>query len=286
MAVDLKDHLAAVSPRQTPLWIDAWNYGETLLNKGEEAPWDDVGQMVSLVGKLQNLVASDVLVIEAQSFFDYRTRRHPELLAAMAEKRRLGYALRTLLADQPCRDQLHECVGALCDTHNGLPVMLAMSSPRQWMGRAHCQARVLGSVEVSWEDAESASMYMADFLRSFADCELSGVVLRESPGDGPGNASELARYQPLINVSRHYQWSVVLDKGEGGRETDCHSDEVLFLGSHIGALSGVCVTELGGQGQCSDLDREGAYCHVRIPADAKPEAVLDALDTLRSPVVN
>jgi hypothetical protein len=286
MAVDLKDHLAAVSSRRTPLWVDAWKYGETLLNKGEEAPWDDLGQLVSLAGKLQNLVASDVLMVEVQCCYDYWTKRHPELLSAMAEKRRLGYALRTLLADQACRAQLHECIDALGNTHSGLPVVLAMSSPRHWMARAYCQAREIESVEVSWEDAESASMYMADFLRAFADCELSGVLLRESPGGGPTNAAELARYQPLINVARHYQWAVVLDNGEDSCATGFGGDEVCFLGADIGEVSGVRVTGLGGQVDFAGLARAGAYCHVRIPADAKPESVLDALDTLRSPVAN
>ena len=98
MAVDLKDHLAAVSTNRTPLWIDAWSYGETLLNRGERAPWNDVGQMAAFVGKLQDLVASDVLMVEVQSFYDYWLQHNPALLEAMAEKRRLGYPLRTLLA--------------------------------------------------------------------------------------------------------------------------------------------------------------------------------------------
>ena len=283
MAVDLKDHLAAVSTNRTPLWIDAWSYGETLLNRGERAPWNDVGQMAAFVGKLQDLVASDVLMVEVQSFYDYWLQHNPALLEAMAEKRRLGYPLRTLLADQAARTRFHEHVEALCNSSRELPVLLAMPSPRQWMAWAYCQCRGVESVDVSWDDAESAAMYVADYLRTFADCALSGVLLRDSAGCSPRDLSEVARYQPVVNVARHYQWHVVLDAGDDGDATFPGGEGVIFLGSDIAGLSGVRVTGIGEQQDVFQTPQSGSYCYARIPATAVPETVLEHLENLRNP---
>ncbi len=284
MAVDLTDHLVAVSAERTPLWIDAWRYGEKLLNRGEPAPWNDVGQLVSFAGKLQDLVASDVLMVEVRPFYDYWLQRNPELLEAMAEKRRLGYPLRTLLADQAARSLFHEHVEALCRTNSQLPVLLAMPSPRQWMAWAHCRSRGVESVEVSWDDAESAAMYLADYLRTFADCALSGVLLRDAAGSGPRDLSEVARYQPVVNVAKHYQWHVVLDTGDDAGMTFPDADRMSVLGSDIAGLSGVRATAgLVGQGEASPRGKAGCYCYVQVPETAVPESVLEHLENLRNP---
>jgi hypothetical protein len=283
MAVDLTEHLVLVSADRTPLWIDAWCYGEKLLNRGEPAPWNNVGQLAAFAGKLQDLVASDVLMIDVQPFYDYWLHHNPALLEAMAEKRRLGYPLRTLLADLAARTQVHEHIEALCNSNSELPVVLAMPSPRRWMAWAYCRSKGVESVDVSWEDAESASIYVADYLRTFADCPLSGVLLRESPGSGPKDLSEVARYQPVVNVARHYQWRVVLDTGDDGGVSDSDDGEILFLGADIAGLSGVRVTELDGQGK-SRHGLAGCYCYIQVPDDAVPETVLDLLASLREPV--
>ena len=278
MTTDLKDHLLAVSASRTPLWIDAWRYGEKLLNKGQPAPWDDVGGLVALAGKLQDLVGSDVITVEIPSFYDHWLAHNPVLVQAMAEKRRLGYPLRTLLADQGARQHLHQVVDALGDCHPGSPLVLAIPSPRQWMARAYCRARGVESVEVSWDDAESAAMYLADYLRSFADCRLSGVVVRDSPGDGPTDASEVARYQPLINVAQHYRWHVVLDGGGDGALDSYNGNDVLILGGPIDGLTGFRLDDFGA---VSDANDEKHYCYIRVPEDATPERVLETLEKLR-----
>ncbi len=281
MTAELAKHFQSIAADRTPLWIDAWGYGEKLLNKGQPAPWDDVAGLVSLANKLQDLVGSDVLTVEVLPFYDYWLARHPALLQAMAEKRRLGYPLRTLLADPEARSQLHQIVEALGDSHAEVPLVLALPSPRQWMGRACCQARGIESVEVSWDDAESASMYLADYLRSFADCRLGGVLVRDLPGEGPADASELARYQPLINVAQHYRWCVVLDGGAVTAIDGCDGNHVLTLGGAIDGLTGLRITDFDNPGDLPTLAGGKHYCHVQVPEGAIPERVLECLENLR-----
>jgi hypothetical protein len=281
VVADLSSHLVSIAAERVPLWIDAWRYGERLLNKGQPAPWDDVGMLASFTGRLQSLVSSDVFMVEVASFYDHWLQRHPALLQAMAEKRRLGYPLRTLLADQGAREELHQIVEALSGIHGDVPLVLAMPSPRCWMALACCQARGLGSVEVNWDDAESAAMYLADYLRVFADCQLSGVLLRDLPGEGPADASEAARYQPVVNVARHYQWCVVLDSGVEGGIEGCNEEGLLFLGSPIGGLSALRVTDVDALPELPGDFGARYYCHVQVPEDGNPERVLECLQELR-----
>ena len=126
-------------------------------------------------------------------------------------------------------------------------------------------------------------MYLADYLRTYADCPLSGLLIRDEPGEGPSNASELARYQPLVNVAAHYQWQVVLDGcGEGEVDTAA-AGGVLLLGADIGGLSGVRVTGIDEPPGVDASLPGNCYFHVAVPENATPERVLEFLDNLRRP---
>lgn len=282
MSINLQAHLSTVAQQQTPLWIDGWDYGEKLLRKGS-SPWGDVAALVSFFNQLQSLIKSDVLTIDLGSFYDYWLQEHPALLGAMGAKNRLGYALRTLLADAEARRHLKEIVSAICQVHKTTPVLLSFPSPRRWLGTAHGKAKQLQNVEVSWQDAESGAMYLADFLREFSGCGLSGIVIREVSGEAPGCDKETASYQPMINVARHYEWSVVLD---GCADDYAPAPEVgvtLCLGLSNDKAQGRKLAPSFWSGSDSpDITlADNQFWRVDIPADAVPERVLDALATLR-----
>lgn len=282
MSINLQAYLATAAAQQTPLWIDGWAYGEKLLRKGA-APWDDVAALVSFFNQLQGLLKSDVLTIDLADFYEHWLATHPALLTAMAGKSRLGYALRTLLADAAARQHLKEIVGAICGVHKNVPVLLSFPSPRQWLASAHCQAKQIEQFQVSWDDAESGAMYLADFLREFSGCGLSGIVLREEEGEAPLNDSEMARYQPLINVAKHYGWSVVVDGCQDSYAPGENTGVAVCLASSNAEAQGrkLPATFWAGDGAV-DVTRTGSqfWC-VSIPVDAVPEKVLDGLATLR-----
>ncbi len=282
MSTKLQNHLSAVAAQQTPLWIDGWNYGEKLLRKGT-APWDDVAALVSFFNQLQGLLKSDVLSVELADFYDHWLASHPDLLVAMGAKSRLGYALRTLLADPAARQHLKEIVSALCEVHKNTPVLISLPSPRDWLGRAHCQARQVQNVEVSWDDAESGAMYLADFLREFASCGLSGIVLREEQGKAPASDSETARYQPLINVAKHYGWSVVLDGCADDYLPASETGVTVCLASANEDAQGrkLAPSFWEDNGSADIALAESQFWCVSIPVDAVPEMVLDRLAALR-----
>lgn len=282
MTLSLTEHIQGVSAESIPLWVDGWNYGQHLLNNGRKAPWEDVGAFISFHKQLQGLVKSDVLTIEIGEFYDFWLEENLNLLTAMGEKRRLGYAMRTLLADPAARSHLHEVVKAVCDSNPGTPVVLSMPSPRQWIASAHGRARNIDSVDVTWEDAESASMYVADFLRYFSDCQVSGILLRDLTEKGPASEDDVLRYQPVINVAEHYKWQVILDGCKGAFAPESSLGIALSLGSHESCAAGQKTSpELWEGGVPASLS-EKQFRYVQIPEGALPERVLEVLGSLRA----
>jgi hypothetical protein len=62
-------------------------------------------------------------------------------------------------------------------------------------------ANRIEAVAISEDDVESASMYVTDWLRSFAESSIDGLLLEEERGDGQASAQALATYQPVINAA-------------------------------------------------------------------------------------
>jgi len=120
-------------------------------------------------------------------------------------------------------------------------------------------------------------MYVADYLRSFADCEIAGLLVRDR--EGPATDDDVARYQPVLNVAQHYRWQVVLDGCSQGYQA--------------GPAQGVsfCIAEGARADACPKISLEAwqdgaadepAFLYLTVPGDAVPESVLDWLEAARS----
>ena len=280
MSLVLTQYLEKLAPERTPLWIDAWDYGKTVLARGGQPPWGDVGEFVSYHRQLQSLVSSDIVVIELENFYQFWLQLSPELKEAMAAKKRLGYALRTLLADAVSRQHLQEIVEALSGLYSDRPVLLAIPSPKHWMGIAYCQAHECSEVGVSWDDAESASMYVADYLRNFAGCDISGLLLRDITG--PASDDDVARYQPVLNVAEHYRWQVVLDGCRGDYQPGPAQGVSVCLSANAGDRSSPKISLDAWPGRPV---LQPPLVYLNIPASAVPESVLECLQTANADLV-
>jgi hypothetical protein len=281
MATDLKQHLSTIAADRTPIWIDATKYGQKLLNNDKEIAWEDIGACVSYHRQLQGLINSDVIAVQVGDFYRNWFDRHPALKSTMKEKKRLGYALRTLLADLEAKKQLNEFVKALCDCYPDTPVTLVLPSPKQWMKQAYCYARDCDTVDVSWEDAESASMYMADFLRNFSDCDISAILLSDQLGDGVENDLHLQAYQPVINTAEHYRWQIVLSGALESFRPKSDSGICFNLCSSYSSNTGVFQSAAEWKNSTLPLFSGEGFLFVEVPKDAVPEEVLEELDHLR-----
>jgi len=281
MPIPLEQQLARISEQRVPCWLDAWPHGLRLLRKHRPPPWDKIGELVAFHRQLQALVKSDVVTIDVADFYHCWLQTHPALVGAMGEKRRLGYALRTLLADAAARAQLLDATSALRDSYPDQPLMLALPAPRRWAGLAHCRASGAATVDVSWDDAESASMYVADFLRAFSEQGLSGLLLADEAGRGPASDADLARYQPVLNIAGHYRWRVaVLGCGDGYLPGESQAAVEIIAPGCEGSGAGALLPDAFWSAGVAPDTPAPRFWYTTIPADALPETVLERLAAL------
>jgi hypothetical protein len=191
---------------QPVVWLDSHAYCAHLLAKGN-APWLDTTAFVAWQRKSMGLLKPDVVSLPLVPAIDAWLAAHPELAAAMAAKFRTVYPLKTLLADEALRAHLVELTRGLrvgVAGVSGPPLALVLPSPRAWVAIAYRQAHG-AVVEVVEDEADSASVFIADFLRVFGEAGVDALML-EAPDGGTADA---ATCQSVLNVATHYRWDVL-----------------------------------------------------------------------------
>jgi hypothetical protein len=287
----MSQHLADVLPGRgdngLKLWLKSSAYTRRLLLGESGDPWMSGAQYLAYFSQAQGLLRPDVAVVEVGELFDSWLVRHPEVRAEMGSKKRLSFPLRKLLEQDEPRLLLAEVVEAVVANLRGqTPLVLAMPSPKHWLLHANELAGRTG-IELDPDGIEDAAMYMADLIRSVSAHPVGGVLLEEHPDNARMGDTDLERYRPLINVTRHYRWSIALRLQD---DTACASpaladfDAVISpaLRVPVPASTGLDISlPLWRGGAMPALDR-GQFYFADIPADAKPEAVLESLAALRT----
>jgi hypothetical protein len=274
---------ALIESLQTPpraLWLDANAYGARLL-AGGQAPWLDIAACTTWQRKLQGLLKNEVATLPATAVVAAWLDAQPALRAAMAAKSRAVYALKTLLADQALRAHLLELTRALRAGLPGQPLVLVLPAPRAWVALAHEQAQGR-RIEVDDEDADSAALYLADFLQTFAEAGLDGLLLVEDAAQPPLSAATLACYQSVANVAAHLRWDLGLLAPTLAE--DCGALPAGWsyaIAPH--ALAPLPTARALPAAYWSGTAAEpGDFVYAEIPAEAQPEAVLERLAALRA----
>ena len=277
---DLKSLLDA---GRKPLWLDYGDYAGALL-AGGAVPWLDVGAFVAWQRKAQGLLKSDVISLPVASVIEAWIAAHGALRDEMAAKRRTVYAVRTLLADEPLRAHLVELARGLRACFADTPLALVCPSPRRWVADAFRQAHGADAeVEVGDDEADSAAMYMADFLRAFGDAGIDALLLQESADSEAASAESVAVYQPVLNIAAHYRWAVGLE-APAGRYGGGEAGLGFVIAPSVlpGARAGCSVPAAFWSGGAVPACPAGGLRHARIPVDAQPEGVLQRLSELRA----
>ena len=263
------------------LWLDYTDYAGALL-AGGAVPWLDLSACLAWQRKAQSLLRSDVIAVPAAAICDAWLAAHPEDRAAMGEKQRVTYPLRTLVANVTLRAHLLELVCAVRASFADRTLVLACPSPRLWVGEAYGQAFGADAhVVVEEDEADSAAVYIADFLRSFGDAGVDALLLEESTQSEPASAAGLACYQPVLNVAAHYRWDVGLSV-PGARYAGGEGGLAFVIAPHPlpGAHAGAVVPAAFWKGESPPDCPAGGFRYCRIPVDAAPECVLDRLALL------
>lgn len=268
----LLDRLDAPAPL---LWIDADDYCERLLANGQ-APWTDATAWLAWQRKGQGLLRSDVVALPVARVVEAWLEAQPGVRSAMALKNRLLLPLRTLLANESLRAQLLEMIVGL-RASQGTPVVLVLPSPRAWVAIAYRQAFAgEAEPEVGADDADSAAVYVADFLRAFGEAGLDGVLLVEAAETVPGSDDDLSCYGAVFNLAAHYRWACGIELPKTG-DFDASSLDFVISGE---AQNGVRRHGHRIAWQ-SETAKAAHFSFITVPADGEPEQVLDRLRRLR-----
>ena len=116
----------------------------------------------------------------------------------MAAKRRAVYPLKTLLADEGLRAHLVELARNLRAGNAGLPLVLVLPSPRRWLALAQEQGAPGETGEADEEAIDSASVYIADFLRAFGDCGVDAMLLLDEQESAESEPASRGRRCSLL----------------------------------------------------------------------------------------
>jgi hypothetical protein len=267
--------------RASVIWLDSCDYAGRLL-AGGAAPWLDVAAFVAWQRKAQGLLKSSVVSLPVARVIAAWLEAHPELRETMAAKTRAVHPLKILLSDEALRAHLVELTRGLRSGVGGV-LALTMPSPRAWVGLAYQQAH--GEVvNVGEDEADSGSVYIADFLRAFGETGLDALLLQEFGEPQPVSSEELRAYQAVFNVAAHYRWDVGL---RVPKLTQFSGDAPLPLAFVVAAESAPVGLPYGAalaaefwtdaaQPAAADVD----FLFAEIPEDAEPELVLDRLSGL------
>ncbi|HEY8011796.1 MAG TPA: hypothetical protein VIE67_12460 [Rudaea sp.] len=263
------------------VWLAYDDYAAALLAKGV-VPWLDVGAYLSWQRQAQGLLKSDVVTLALAPACAAWLDAHASLRAAMAAKSRTVYALKTLLADDELRGHLVELAAALRASQASTPLVLSLPSPRHWPALAYAQAHAGATVEVDTDDADSAAMYIADFLRAFSALGIDGILIEEARDFRPGSAQDLDCYQAVLNVAQNYRWDIGLHLPAGGDGDLAQSGFAFAIAPQASSVpTGLIVPAEFWSAQALPADSTAAFRYAEIPAQTQPERVLDRLTALR-----
>jgi hypothetical protein len=255
------------SGRADPLILDHAAFGSARLLHGAAVPWSEPVECQSYFGQAEGLLRPDATLIDVGAAYAQHLAGRPTLVETMGARGRVGYALKTMLADEPLADAVTGVVRVLCETSR-LPLVLQVPAPLRWLALTSTTAGHGDPAALMVDHGESASMYLADWLRRVESLPIALLLLDGRRHDDSALvevvAEDLDSYTPMINAADHYRWALAL-------RTD---DRVQLHGRDA---EGVVLPRSFWVDQQAP---RGQLLLAEIPADAEPEQVLERLASL------
>ncbi len=265
--------------RGVPVWLDMTNYAGNLLADGV-IPWFNAADLLAWQCKAHKLLQPDVIVLPLGALAAAWIERDPKIIDTMRAKLRATWPLKVLLNQDALRSHLECVLQDLRASFRNSPLAISVPSPRRWLEDTMALSDI--SANVGEFEIDTASMYVADFLRLFGKAGLDAVLLEESSHSEPISSREVRWYQPVINVAGHFRWDLGLrlpttaaySGGESG------FDFLIAPKPIPGPPCGLSLNDdfwLNGT-----LPRNSPFVFWNIPEHGRPEQVLDRLSLLRS----
>lgn len=268
------------------IWLKSSAYTRRLLQGSADADvWTSSASFLAWFSQAHGLLKTDVAVLEVGELFDSWIARNGGLESRLPKRRRPTTALRALLGEEEPKALLAEVIGAVDSQLRGrVPLVIAMPSPRHWLRHANWLADQPDETPDA-DIVEDASMYLADLLRAVSTTPVSGVLLEEAAGDSAFSAADLQRYSSVVNVVRHYGWSLGLRLPPGTSVPDSGLDEfdtvITEARANTGSLSRGRDISTEFTHSVPNPLAEGEFYFASVNPGLHPETVLETLELLR-----
>jgi hypothetical protein len=235
------------------LVLDAGEYAQRVLLQGADVPWEPTAH-ARLVAQIGALLRPDLSLVDLGAFVAAAIEERPAVRERMAGARRPTAALRALLADDALAEDAVAVVRVVV-AMSPVPVAVQIPSPAAWLAAVAGTAR---DHEFDEDDAENASIYLADWVRRFSALSVDTLLL---DGRGAPREESLDSYGPLLGLADHYRWTLGLRR----------RDALDLASGGGGVLDGAFWS-----GASIAQPRDVALVISRIDPEARPETVLHA----------
>ena len=269
------------------VWLKSSAYTRRLLLGEAGDPWVSGAHYLAYFSQAHGLLKPDVAVLEVGELYDAWNATHSgELAASLGNRRKPVTALRKLLEAEAPRKVLAEVVEAvLANLRGQTPLVLSVPSPRRWSNHAN-QMTGSNDIALTSDDAEDASMYLADLIRSVSAFPVSGVLLEEGRDAANFNVEDLTRCTSIVNVVRHYRWSLAVrlpNDAVPAPEAVADFDAVISpaIESAGAATLGRDITASFANGSAIAPLSGRQFYFAEINPGLRPESVLEAVAQLR-----
>jgi hypothetical protein len=254
-----------------PLWLDDTDYTGRLL-AGGRVPWLDPTALIAWRRRSVQLLKPSLTVLDVGRVTMAFAARMP----APGAGQRSTAALSALLSYQPLQRHITEVLRGLKQCLR-IPLALTIPAPNIWPG-AVCRTEFSEDMEIDADQTDESSLYIADFLRNFAQLGVDAILLVDDAKPRPDHGEQLGLYQPVLNVCRHYGWDTGI-KILNAPEDDLGLDFVIAPRGALGVDLGARFWEAG---SIPPQVAPGGFRYARVPEDAAPEYVLEKLAALAS----
>lgn len=292
MNLELHDNFFLASNTKGSILLDFIDYANFLFNNGNKDIYLKPATFISVFTQGEGLLKPDLLSIHVNPFYDVFLNEKKELVDSWKGKK-TSLAFKKALALEEPKVIISEIVTALKSLYSK-PLLITIDSPQKWFHQIQELITSEKAESLSLDDLERASMYIAEFLRSFSTLGVNAIVLREEKKSDFSNDEVLSSYQPILNVANHYKWPLGIQFDHGILEPSDISDKVNFyLFQSIDLAENSRLQDKGlsvGGGLNNDFwsgslketfIRKGLLFG-KIPPDAEPEIVLAQLKALQA----
>jgi len=267
--VDMLDE--AREQGRTLICLQGDSFMESAILRNRPLPWTRPTEYVASYTQLMALLKPDIAVFDVELFLIGWLEQNHGVLAEMRGKKRLRFALKKLLGMEEPREVVRELVSALCASISQ-PLFLLLPPNARIVNWANMRANGGAQRSVGDLDIDSVSVYIADFLRAFSGLDIAGTLLQLQPGsDLDDGLQEL--YSPIINVAKHYRWSVGALAPSPGRVDPDLSILDFWIGEAPPA-TGIAVRST--DWDAPPRDHSSTLLYVPVPGELAPDRVIES----------